>query len=89
MLVTLLDRRSALHQSNLAGEITLRNTQLHAALANHASLAKIATIVVQQAQTMAFADAFIFLAAITLLLTPMVLLLRTPKRATPLAAAGE
>ena len=80
MLVTLLDRRSALHQSNLVGAINLRNPQLLTALAHHASLASIYALVVQQAQTMAFADAFVFLAAITLLLTPMVLLLRTPKR---------
>jgi DHA2 family multidrug resistance protein len=86
MLVTLLDRRSALHQSNLAGQITLRNGPLHAMLSQHASLGSVYRTVVEQAQTLAFADAFVFLAAITLLLTPMVLLLRTPKR--PMAAAA-
>lgn len=78
-LVTLLDRRSALHQVSLAGEITLRNTRVHDAIAHHATLASIYGVVLQQALTMAFADAFIFLAAITVLLTPLVLLLRSPK----------
>jgi len=88
MLVTLLDRRSALHQSNLAAAITLRNAQLHQALAHHATLGSIYGLIVQQAQTMAFADAFVFLAAITVLLTPMVLFLRTPKRVMAPAAAA-
>jgi DHA2 family multidrug resistance protein len=88
MLVTLLDRRSALHQSNLAGELTLRNPALQAALQHHAPLSSIYRILVQQSTTMAFADAFAFLAGITLLLTPMVLFLTTPKR-LPLVAQQE
>lgn len=79
VLVTLLDRRSALHQSNLAGEMTLRNPALQAALQHHAPLSVIYRLLMQQSATMAFADAFLFLAAITLLLTPLVLFLRTPK----------
>ncbi|HEV3153510.1 MAG TPA: DHA2 family efflux MFS transporter permease subunit [Candidatus Baltobacteraceae bacterium] len=77
-LVTLLDRRGALHQSDLAGTITLRSPAVNAAIAHHAPLQQLYGIVVQQSTTMAFADAFVFLGAITLLLTPMVLLLRTP-----------
>jgi DHA2 family multidrug resistance protein len=88
MLVTLLDRRSALHQSNIAGALTMQNHALHTALDHHASLAQISRIVAQQAQTMAFADAFWFLAGITLLLTPMVLLLRTPQRQFAAAHPG-
>ena len=90
MLVTLLDRRSALHQSNLAGELTLRNPALQAALQHHAPLSSIYRILVQQSTTMAFADAFAFLAGITLLLTPMVLFLTTPKHrpVAGVAAAG-
>lgn len=79
MLVTLLDRRSALHLSNLAGEMTLRNPAVQRALQHHAPLGGIYGIVLQQSVTMAFADAFYALAAITLLLTPLVLFLRTPK----------
>ena len=79
MLVTLLDRRSALHQSNLAAEITLRNPAMQAALQHHAPLSAIYGTMMQQSATMAFADAFFFLAVVTLLLTPLVVFLRTPK----------
>jgi DHA2 family multidrug resistance protein len=90
-LVTLLDRRDALHQSNLAGDMTLRNTALHNALQQHAPLSGIYGIVQQQSMTMAFADAFVFLGVVTLFLTPVVLLLRTPRRTSlvPAAAAAE
>jgi len=88
MLVTLLDRRSALHQSNLAGALNLHNAALKTALQHHASADGLYRAVVQQSQTMAFADAFLFLAAITLLLTPMVVLLRT-RRPPQLAAAKQ
>lgn len=80
MLVTLLDRRGALHQSNLAGELTLRSVAVQGALQHNAQVQSIYGIVVQQATTMAFADAFVVLAAITLLLTPLVIFLRTPAR---------
>jgi DHA2 family multidrug resistance protein len=82
MLVTLLDRRSAFHQSRLAGELTLRNPAVQNALAHHAPLTSIAQVVMRQSAAMAFADAFFFLAAVTLLLTPIVLFLRTPRPAT-------
>jgi DHA2 family multidrug resistance protein len=91
LLVTLLDRRSAIHQSNLAGELTLRNPALQQAIQHHAPISSIYRVVVQQSTTMAFADAFYILAAITLLLTPLVLFLRAPKArafaATKLATA--
>src|SRR5579864_3589312 len=67
MLVTLLDRRAAAHQTSLAADLTLRNPALKAALQHHASLAAIYRVVVQQATTMAFADAFSFLGVLTLL----------------------
>jgi DHA2 family multidrug resistance protein len=79
MLVTLLDRRSALHQSNLAAELTLRNPAVQSALAHHAKLASIYQLLMAQSTTMAFADAFVVLAAVTLLLTPLVIFLRAPK----------
>lgn len=90
MLVTLLDRRSAAHQSRLAGEMTLRNPALANALQHHAPISAIYGIVLQQSATMAFADAFGFLALVTLLLTPLVFLLRTPPAGhAPLAIAAE
>jgi DHA2 family multidrug resistance protein len=90
-LVTLLDRRSALHQSDLAGEMTMRNQALHAALQHHAPISGIYGLVMQQSMAMAFADAFAFIGATTLILTPIVLLLRTPRRPVfaPAAAAAE
>jgi MFS transporter, DHA2 family, multidrug resistance protein len=90
-LVTLLDRRNALHQSDLAGGMNLHNTALNSALQHHAPLSNIYGLVVQQSLTMAFADAFAFLGVVTLLLTPVVLLLRTPQRAplVPVAAGAE
>lgn len=88
-LVTLLDRRSAAHLSRLAGEITLRNGQVVAALQRHVPLASIYGLVAQQSATMAFADAFLFLAVITALLSPLVLLLRPAKAGASPAAALE
>ena len=79
VLVTLLDRRGALHLSNLAGEMTRRNGALVDALAHHASVANVYAQVAQQSTTMAFSDAFIFLGVITLLLTPLVVFLRGPR----------
>ncbi len=87
-LVTLLDRRNALHQSNLAGAITLRNHAVNTALQHHAPIVNIYGAVVQQSQTMAFADAFVFLGIVTLFLTPVVLLLRTPRRVSLASVAA-
>jgi DHA2 family multidrug resistance protein len=89
-LVTLLDRRTALHLDALAGGINLSSPAVRSALQAHASTAQLAGIVNQQAATMAFADAFYVLGAITLLLTPLVFLLRTPRApARVLAVASE
>ncbi|HEY1655409.1 MAG TPA: DHA2 family efflux MFS transporter permease subunit [Candidatus Tumulicola sp.] len=82
-LVTLLDRRTAFHLDALAGTITLHSPAVARALANHAPIAAIAGLANQQAATMAFADAFYVLGAVTLLLTPLVLLLRTPAGNAP------
>ncbi len=77
VLVTLLDRRAAFHQDILAGNITLASPAVQRALAAHAPLTLLAGLVQQQAATMAFADAFFFLGAVTLVLTPLVLFLRS------------
>ena len=79
-LVTLLDRRTAFHLNTLAGGITLQNPAAVQALQQHAAIARVAAAANQQAATMAFADAFYVLGAVTLLLTPLVLLLRPPRR---------
>jgi DHA2 family multidrug resistance protein len=79
VLVTLLDRRSALHLDGLAGTISLNRPAVQQALQHHAPLAAIAGAVAQQAATMAFADAFYVLGAVTLLLTPLVFLLRAAR----------
>jgi DHA2 family multidrug resistance protein len=78
-LVTLLDRRGALHLDELAGRITLQSPAVQQALQHHAPLALLAGLVQQQAATMAFADAFYVLGAVTLILTPLVFLLRAPR----------
>lgn len=91
ILVTLLDRRGAFHLDNLAGAINLSRPAVERALAAHAPLAQIAGAVQQQAAALAFGDAFYMLGAVTFILTPMVLLLRPPKRgsAPPQAIALE
>ena len=81
VLVTLLDRRGAQHLDVLAGEVTRHSVAAMQFLA-HAPAAMLAQIVGQQAATMAFADAFFFLGIITLILTPLSLLLRPSKRAS-------
>jgi DHA2 family multidrug resistance protein len=85
VLVTLLDRRGAFHQENLASSINLANPAVQRALEAHAPIGTLAGIVSQQAATMAFADAFYFLGIVTLILTPLVLLLRPPRNAAPVA----
>src|SRR5579864_1736383 len=78
-LVTILDRRTALHLDTLAGNVTLQNPAVNQALQHHASLNVLASVVGQQAATMGFADAFYVMGIVTLLLTPLVLLLRSPR----------
>jgi len=93
MLVTLLDRRSAFHQDAIAAHETLHASGVQQMLQHHGSLAALAQLVAQQATTMAFADAFYFLGIVTLILTPLVLLLRpraaAPSGGAPAAAAAE
>ena len=79
ILVTLLDRRSAFHQDVLAGNITLAHPNVNHISVLQGALPKLAAGVAQQAATLSFADAFIFLGVITLVLSPLVLLLRVPR----------
>jgi DHA2 family multidrug resistance protein len=78
-LVTILDRRRALHQDTLASQVTLHSTSVQQLLQHHQSITVAASAVVQQAAMMSFADAFYVLGAVALVLTPLVLLLRVPK----------
>jgi len=79
ILVTLLDRRDAVHLDALAGTIVATRPAVKHAVAAHA-LPNVAAIVAQQASTMAFGDAFFVLGVVTIALTPLVFLLR-PVRA--------
>jgi DHA2 family multidrug resistance protein len=85
-LVTLLDRRSAAHLSDLAGTATLNNPAVREFLMHHLPLAELFGIINRQATTLAFADASFFLAALSLVLAPLVILLHRPKRAAQPAA---
>ena len=85
ILVTLLDRRAAAHLSDLAGTATLRNPAVVDFLHNHLPLAKLFGIINQQALTLAFADASMFLALLSLVLAPLVLFLRRPAGQKPTA----
>jgi len=76
ILVTLLDRRGAAHLSDLAGNATLRNPAVVEFLMHKLPLAQLFGIINREATTMAFADASMFLALLSLVLTPLVLLMR-------------
>lgn len=80
--MTLLDRRGALHLDHLSGSINLARIPVQQALSAHARLSTIGGLVQQQAQALAFGDAFYMLGAVTLVLMPLVFLLRAPKRAS-------
>ncbi len=80
ILVTLLDRRGAFHQDHLAAQITLANPAMQHAIAQHAPLTAVAGIVEQQASALSFADAFWILGLVTLVLSPLVLLMRPPQQ---------
>jgi MFS transporter, DHA2 family, multidrug resistance protein len=87
VLVTLLDRRGAFHQDQLAASVNLASPAVQQAMAAHAQLSTVAGLVSAQANTLAFADAFYFLGVVTLILTPLVLFLRPPKTAARAPAA--
>ncbi|GAC1311464.1 MAG: MDR family MFS transporter [Vulcanimicrobiaceae bacterium] len=78
VLVTLVARRTAFHQTVLAANVTLHDPALSSITATPSKplLGQIYGLVVQQATTLAFADASWTLAAVTVVLGPLVLLLR-------------
>jgi DHA2 family multidrug resistance protein len=79
LLVTLLDRRGAFHRDVLSSNVTLSHPVVERVVGLHNALPQVAGLIAQQAATLSFADAFMFLGAITLILTPLVFLLRVPK----------
>jgi MFS transporter, DHA2 family, multidrug resistance protein len=87
ILVTLLDRRGAFHQDRLAAQVTLASPAFQHAAQQHAPLTAVAGLVAQQANALAFADAFWVLGIVTVVLCPLVLLLRPPQGAA--APAGH
>ncbi|HEV3158349.1 MAG TPA: DHA2 family efflux MFS transporter permease subunit [Candidatus Baltobacteraceae bacterium] len=87
-LVSLLANRSAFHQDGIAATIKHTNIALNIALA-HVPLARIYSLVVKQAMTQAYADASMVLAIISLVLTPLVFVLRRPRRMTGVAISAE
>lgn len=89
ILVTILDRRTAEHQTAIASRLTLANPAVfRLGHAPHA-LSALYGIAVREATTLAFADAFWALAAVTLVLTPLVLLLKTRKLQGPIELPAE
>ena len=88
-LVTLLDRRGAFHLDVIASTMTERGIAMQRALSAHIPLEKLAQLASQQAVTMAFADAFFFLGIVTLVLLPIVFLLRTPRATGPIELPAE
>ncbi|GAC1401525.1 MAG: MDR family MFS transporter [Vulcanimicrobiaceae bacterium] len=78
VLVTLVARRTAFHQTILAGHATLHDPALSSLTSAPSAplLGRLYYLIVQQATTLAFADASWMLAGITVLLGPLVLLLR-------------
>jgi DHA2 family multidrug resistance protein len=79
VLVTLLDRRTAMHLSDLAGTVTMNNPAVRQFLVHHLPLGELFGIINRQATTLAFADASLFLAVLSLVLAPLVVFLRRSK----------
>jgi MFS transporter, DHA2 family, multidrug resistance protein len=78
-MVTLLDRRAQFHNEMLAGSMTLANPNVQAFL-QHASVSQLYRIVLEQSQTMAFADTSFLVGAFALLMIPLVAVMRRQPR---------
>ncbi|MBV8150142.1 MAG: hypothetical protein JOY59_01190, partial [Candidatus Eremiobacteraeota bacterium] len=74
-----LDRRSALHLSDLAGAITRNNPMVAQLQHAHLPLASLFGIVNREATTLAFADAAMFLALLSIVLAPLVFVMKKPQ----------
>jgi DHA2 family multidrug resistance protein len=86
VLVAILDRRQVLHFDTLAGFVTANRAPIQAALAARPGppqtqvVSGLSALVGQQAATLAYADVFLLIGAITLVVLPLVACL--PKPAT-------
>ena len=78
-LVTAIDRRAAFHLDSLAATITARNLSLSSSL-SHLGRIGVFNTVLREAQTMAFADTAFIVMAVSLMILPLVLLLRRQPR---------
>lgn len=85
ILVTMLDRRTAFHQATLAAGITHANANVARLLAvtGPAGLQRIYGVVVREATTLAYADAFWMLGIVAFGLAPLVFLIRTQRSSVP------
>lgn len=79
-----VDHRAAFNASGIAETLNLSRTTLSPfARADHATLGKLAALVTQQAQDIAYRDAMIVLALITLLIIPAILFVVPPPPRPP------
>ena len=88
-VVTILAQRDAWHYDVLAQGVTLRNPAVAGLLQQGVHLGSLYRLVVQQAQTLAYADAFLMIGFVTLCLTPCVLLLRSQRTTAPIQLPAE
>lgn len=79
LLVTFLAHREAFHQAVLAGNVNLANAAVRS-FAAHGQLATLYQTIVQQANTMAYADASFILGVLTLCCTPLVFVMQRARR---------
>ena len=85
VLVTLLTRGEASHQAALAGSVALHTGSIHTFLSSHggehsaSALQNLYTLVVAQATVLSYADTSRITAIVSILLAPLVFLLRRPK----------
>ncbi len=88
-LVTLIDRRTAFHQTILAAHATLSVPAIAAMSHSTSRMANLYAIIVREANTLAFADAFLALAVCAAFFTPLIFLLRIKRAAGPATVAPE
>ena len=79
ILVTLLDRRTAVYLSEMAGNATLNHPAVAQWFAHHLPVAGLYSIILRQATTLAFADASMFLAIASVALAPLVFVMQKPQ----------
>jgi DHA2 family multidrug resistance protein len=80
VLVTFLAHREAFHQTVLAGGANLANAAVRN-IVQHGQLVHLYQLILQQANTMAYADASFILGVLTLCCTPLVFVMQKARRA--------